>query len=118
MRLARLTVFVFVFFCLSTLLPAHSRRITVTGKLTRTENISEETSGWSINLNPVLEFDGQQFSLVEVKYSHPHKLENLDDEFVRATGTLIYTTGPDTGRCPVLALSSIKEVKRTEKLGR
>jgi hypothetical protein len=115
MRPARFVAcFVFLFFCVSTLLPAHSRRITVTGKLTRTSNVAD-ASGWSINLNPVLEFDGQQFSLVEIKYSHPNKLENLDDEFVRATGTLTYSSRPEGANCPVLSLSSIKEIKHSTK---
>jgi hypothetical protein len=116
MRPARVVVcFLLLFFCVSTLLPARSRKITVTGKLTRAVDIGAESSGWSLNLNPVLEFDGQQLSAVDVKCSHPQKLENLDEEFVRATGTLTYSTGPDTAQRPVLDLSSIKEIKHSAK---
>jgi hypothetical protein len=116
MRPARFVVcFVLLFFCVSTLLSARSRRITVTGKLTRALEFGADSSGWSLNLNPVLEFDGKQFSSVEVTCSHPQKLENLDEEFVRATGTLTYSTGPDTTERPVFALSSVKEVRHSEK---
>lgn len=116
MRPARFVAcFVFLLFCVSIVLPAHSRRLTVTGKLSRALDIGAESSGWSLNLNPVLEFDGRQFSSVEVKCAHPQKLESLDEEFVRATGTLTYSTGPDTTQRPVLALSSIKEIKQSAK---
>jgi hypothetical protein len=118
MRPARIVVcFVLLLFCVSTVLPARSRRITVTGKLTRALEIGADSSGWSLNLNPVLEFDGRQFSAVDVHCSHPQKLENLDEEFVRATGTLTYSTGPgpDSAQRPVLALSSIKEIKDSAK---
>jgi hypothetical protein len=116
MRLARITAcLVLLLFCVTGLLFAQSKKLTLTGKLTRVVSIGAESSGWSLNLNPVLEFDGRQVSSVEVKCSDPQKLANLDEEFVRAKGTLTYSVGAENAERPVFALSSIKEIKQSEK---
>jgi len=110
MRFARITA---CFFLLLLAFPLHAqtKKITVLGTLTRVMAIGAETSGWSIELNPVLTIDGHQLSSLEVKSSDPKKLEKLENQTVKATGKLTYTTGVETGQRPILNLSSIKLVK-------
>lgn len=118
MRLARITA------CLAFLLlcafPNSSQadksdKLTVMGKLSRVMAIGAETSGWAIDLNPVLTVNGKQVSSLEVRSSNPKKLEALENK-VKATGTLSNAVGVETGERPVLTLMSIKEIK--EKPGK
>jgi hypothetical protein len=114
MRLARRTT------CLAFLLlcagpnpcqPDKSDKLTVMGKLSRVMAIGAETTGWAIDLNPVLTVNGKQVSSLEVKSSNPKKLEALENKKVKATGTLSNAVGVETGERPVLTLTSIKEIK-------
>jgi len=114
MRLARFAA------CLAVLLflgssalaqPNKSDKLTVMGKLSRVMAIGAETSGWAIDLNPVLTVNGKQVSSLEVKSPNPKKLESLENKFVKAKGTLANAVGVETGERPVLNLSSIKEIK-------
>ena len=91
--------------------PNKSDKLTVMGKLTRVMAIGAETTGWAIDLNPVLTVNGKQVSSLEVKSSNPKKLESLENKFVKAKGTLTNAVGVETGERPVLNLSSIKEMK-------
>ena len=84
------------------------------GKLTRVMAIGAETSGWAIELNPVLTVDGKQVSSLEVKASNPKKLEALENKTVKAAGKLSNALGVETGQRPVLTLSSIKAVKEKQ----
>lgn len=102
------------FFCLAApdfLLSGQSDKLTVMGRLTRIMAIGGESSGWAIELNPVLTVNGKQVSSLEVKASNPKKLEALENKFVKATGKLSNAVGVETGERPVLTLSSIKPIK-------
>lgn len=113
MRVARLVgCFVLFLICVSLPLVANSKKLTVMGRLTQVTTIGAETSGWAIELNPVLMFDGKQISSLELKSSDTRKLESLEDRPVRATGILIYESGVETGRRPIFELSSIKPLKQ------
>jgi len=48
-----------------------------------------------------------------VRYSSASKLERLADKQVRASGKLVHQQEVETGKQPVLDISSIKEVKAT-----
>jgi hypothetical protein len=114
MRLARIIaclVFLLMFAIPNPSQPGKPDKLTVMGKLTRVMAIGAETSGWAIDLNPVLTVDGKQVSSLEVKYSNTKKLEALENKKVQAKGTLSNAVGVETGDRPVLTLSSIKEIK-------
>jgi hypothetical protein len=110
MRAVRLSA-CFAFLLLTAVLPAQTDKLTVMGKLTRVMAIGGETSGWAIELNPVLTVDGKQVSSLEVKISDSKKLASLENKTVKATGTLSNALGVETGQRPVLNLSSIKAIK-------
>ena len=101
---------------LCVLLPllAKTKKLTVLGVLTEVTAVGGETTGWTIELNPVLMLDGKQISSIEVKSSNSHKLESLKDQAVEATGNLTYESGVETGQRPVLELSSIKPRKHNK----
>lgn len=109
MRCFRVAVCFLLLFCSSLPLTGRSKRLTVMGTLTEVPPLSAETSGWSIQLNPVIMVNGQQITFLEIKSSNPQRLESLEDKFVQATGTLTFTSSSNSVRCPVLELSSIKE---------
>jgi len=114
MRLSRFFVLpVALIFCLAS---SHAQKpksdkITIQGKLSRVMAIGAETSGWAIELNPVLTVHEKQISSMEVVYVDTKKLEALENKTVKATGTLSNVTGIETGQRPVLNLTSIKQVK-------
>jgi len=86
-------------------------KLTVMGKLTRIMAIGGETSGWAIELNPVLTVEGKQVSSIEVVVVDSKKLEPLENKTVKAVGRLSNAYGVETGQRPVLTVSSIKPVK-------
>jgi hypothetical protein len=98
--------------CLLLPLLAKTRKLTVMGMLTEVTAIGGETSGWTIELNPVLMLDGKQISSIEIKSSNSHRLESLKDQPVEAKGNLTYESGVESAGRPVLELSSIKPRKR------
>jgi len=109
MRLLRVTTCLCLLsLCALVPLFAKTRKLTVLGMLTEVSAIGSETTGWTIELNPVLMLDGKQISSIEVKSSNSHKLESLKDTPVEATGNLTYDSGVETGQRPILELSSIK----------
>jgi hypothetical protein len=113
MRLTRYAVTVaFLLFCLTPALLAQSDKLTIQGKLTRVMAIGGESSGWAIELNPVLTVQGKEVNSMEIVYADTKKLEALENKTVKATGTLSNATGIETGQRPVLNLSSIKPVKQ------
>ena len=92
-------------------------KLTVMGKLSRVMAIGGESSGWAIDLNPVLTVNGKQVSSLEVKCSDAKKLEALENKMVKAKGTLTNAVGVETGERPVLNISSIKEMKEKAAKG-
>lgn len=111
MRPARLFVFSSVLLLVYLPLHAKSKHLIVLGKLTQTSSTNGESSGWCLQLNPVITVDGRQLSFVEIKTSHPQKLESLQDEFVQAKGTLVTRHSAGAGDMPILQLSSVHSVK-------
>jgi hypothetical protein len=111
MRVSRLFACIAFLLFLAAVLSAQTDKLTVMGKLTRVMAIGGESSGWAIELNPVLTVDGKQVSSLEVKTSNTKKLESLENKTVKATGTLSNAVGVETGQRPVLNVSSIKAVK-------
>ena len=112
MRLARVSAFsLFLLFSLFLPLHAKSKKLTVTGKLTRVMAIGGETSGWSIELAPTVTLDGKELHSLEVQSSDTQKLESLKDQWVQAKGTLSSASGVETGQRTILQLSSIKKIK-------
>jgi heat shock protein HslJ len=89
--------------------------ITVTGKLVRVMAIGGESTGWTIELETEIAFDGKQASSIEVDYHKTAKLEKLENQPVRATGKLTHRHGVETGEQPVLVISSIKRAKATAR---
>jgi hypothetical protein len=112
MRLCRISAVLTISLLSLTTLPAQTDKLTVMGKLTRVMAIGGESSGWAIELNPVLTVRGKQVSSLEVKASTPQKLEALENKTVKAVGKLSNAVGVETGERPVLTLSSIKEIKQ------
>jgi hypothetical protein len=98
-----------ILFALAT--PAQSDKLTVTGKLTRVMAIGAETSGWAIDLDPALTVNGNEVTSIEIQYSNTQKLEALANKTVKAAGKLSNAAGVETGRRPVLTVSSIKPTK-------
>jgi hypothetical protein len=89
-----------------------SKRLTVLGTLTdNMTGVGSETSGWTIQLNPVIIVDGHLISSIQVKSANSHQLESLEDKFVQAKGKLTFLSGVETPQRPLFELSSIKEHK-------
>lgn len=91
---------------------AKTKKLTVMGKLTRVMAVGGESTGWAIELNPVITLDGQQISSLEIHSSDRQKLESLKDQLVEAKGELTYVSGAETPPRPALQLSSIKARKQ------
>jgi hypothetical protein len=111
MRPARLFVIALVVLCLFLPLAAKSNKLIVTGTLEQVMAIGGESTGWAIQLNPVIIVGGRQISSLELKSPDTHKLASLREKFVQAKGTLTTVQGVETGDRPVLELSSIHVVK-------
>jgi hypothetical protein len=111
MRQARISACLTLFLLCLTSLSAQTDKLTVMGKLTRVMAIGAESSGWAIELNPVLTVEGKQVSSLEVKVADPKKLEGLENKTVKASGKLSNAVGVETGKRPVLTISSIKAIK-------
>jgi len=83
--------------------------ITVTGTLHRVMAIGGESTGWSIQLDSPSTIDGHERESIEVAFDNA-KLTPLNDQHVRATGTLTHRQGVETGTRPVLKIASIEKV--------
>jgi hypothetical protein len=115
MRLARFSALCFLLLlCVFLPLHAKSKKLTVTGKLTRTMAIGAETSGWLIELNPAITLDGKQLTSLEVQSSDTQKLESLNGQWVQAKGTLSSISGVETGARTILQVSSVKGIKQPQ----
>ena len=109
MRIARLFTILVVF--LVWLMPAQpkSEKLTVTGKLVRVPTASAETSGWVIQLNPARKLRGKRVTAIEVQSANLKQFEALENQTVKATGTLTDAEAADTGPRLVLTISSIEK---------
>jgi len=114
MRMARLSAGLLLLAALSGIYwqtQPQEQEITVTGKLVRLMAIGGESTGWVVELESATDIDGKQMNAVQVSYRKTGKLEKLENKRVRATGKLTHRQGVETGKQPVLAVSSIKEAK-------
>lgn len=93
------------------LMPAQpqSEKLTVTGKLVRVPTASAETSGWAIQLDQPRKLDGKHVTSIEVQSTNLKQLEALENQPVKATGTLTHAEAADTGSRLVLTIRSIEK---------
>jgi len=123
MRIAKLSA-VLIFVCFGISLwaqtPAQSQspapeqkepKLAVKGKLVRQMAIGAESTGWAIEFDPAITIEDNQVHSLQVSYGNSSKLEKLENKQVKAIGKLGHQQGVETGRQPVLEISSIKEVK-------
>jgi heat shock protein HslJ len=69
--------------------------------------------GWTLELESATTIDGKQVTSIQVSYRKTAKLEKLGNKRVRATGKLGHRHGVETGKQPVLDISSINEAQGT-----
>ncbi len=81
----------------------------VTGKLVGVVAIGGETSGWAIELDSPLMIEGKSVTRLEVNHD-ASRFGKLENKRVEATGTLTFAQGVETGRRPVLAVATIREL--------
>lgn len=86
------------------------RTITVKGKLDRVMAVGGESTGWSIHLSEEITIDGKQLTSIEIDFPNAKKLEKLENREVKATGTITYRHGVETGERPILKVSAIKGI--------
>ena len=87
-----------------------TKKITITGKLTRVVAIGGETSGWSLEFKHGKTVGGKKMRSVEVS-GPAEELQKLKDQRVRVEGTLAHHTGMERGEYMVLEVSSIRAAK-------
>ena len=92
--------------------PKKEQKIVVTGTLSRAMAIGAETTGWTIELDSETPIDGKPVHSVEISYPKTEKLEKLNNQRVKAKGKITHQQGVETGERTVLAVSSIKQIKK------
>jgi|KBSSwiS6_1023812.scaffolds.fasta_scaffold00902_5 hypothetical protein len=92
--------------------PKKAQKLVVTGTLSRAMAIGAETTGWSIQLDSETTIDGKPVHSVEIAYPKADTLEKLNNQRVKAKGKISHQQGVETGQRTVLAVSSIKEIKK------
>src|SRR5262245_47173570 len=113
MRTARYLVYFLVIAILALTVRADEspapKKITITGKLTRVIGIGGETTSWALQLKRQITLEGKKMDSIEI--SGPvEKFEKLNDQRVRARGTLTHQKGVERGEYLVLEVSSIQIV--------
>jgi hypothetical protein len=83
--------------------------IDVTGKLTKMMAIGAETTGWAIEFDNEQTIAGKPLKSIEVE-GKPKRLAKLENQQVKATGTIVHKTGVETGDRLVLQLEKIRAV--------
>ena len=73
--------------------------------------IGAETTGWTIELDSETPIDGKPVHSVEISYPKTKELK-LNNQHVKAKGKITHQQGVETGSRTVLAVSSIKEIKK------
>lgn len=112
MRIARMGAgLVLVLFCICLQAETQAQKITVIGKLTRVAAIGGESTGWAIQLESDITIDSKQVNSIEIVYVDSKRLEELENNRVKATGKLSHRHGVESGDRAVLEVSSIKNVK-------
>lgn len=85
------------------------KTITVTGKLVRVLGLHAQSTGWGIEPESELKFEGKQMKLVEVN-RETKRYEALENKRVEATGRLTLWHTAEWGYWPVLEVTSIREL--------
>ena len=115
MRLFRVAVsLVLVLLSMALYGESKEQKIVVTGTLSRAMAIGAETTGWSIQLDSETTIDGKPVHSVEIAYPKADTLEKLNNQRVKAKGKISHQQGVETGQRTVLAVSSIKEIKKND----
>jgi hypothetical protein len=106
-------LFLAAFFASTQALPQEAprpQRITIAGKLTHVMGIGGETTGWALQLRREIRLEGKKMDSIEI--SGPvDKFEKLNDQRVKARGTITHHKGVERGEYLVLEVSSIRAVK-------
>jgi heat shock protein HslJ len=114
MRTARLiSGLILVVASLSLLAQPSDQKIAATGKLVRAMAIGAESTGWVLELDPAINLGGKQLSSIQVSDPRSGELEVWADKRVKITGKVGHRSGVETGKQPVLIVSSIKKAKAT-----
>ncbi len=114
MRMARIgIVLAWALLCVGVEAFSQEQRMTVVGKLTRAVAIGGESTGWAIQLESDADIGGKPVNTIEIASRDSRKLEQLQDKRVRAVGRLSYRSGVETGRRPVLDISSMEETAQS-----
>ena len=103
--------FVVILFCVCLIAESAGQKVVVTGTLSRAMAIGAETTGWMIQLDSETTIDGKPVHSVEIAYPKTKKLEKLNNQRVKAKGTITHRHGVETGDRTVLEVSSIKAAK-------
>jgi heat shock protein HslJ len=88
---------------------AQDTNLTVSGTLGRAMAIGGESTGWSVHLDTPTMVEGKQLDSIEIAFSDTAKLNELNNQHVRATGKLSHRQGVETGTRSVLEVSSIQK---------
>ncbi|HLH01969.1 MAG TPA: META domain-containing protein [Bryobacteraceae bacterium] len=104
----RLLPFLFALSVFAGAAAAEEKPITVSGTLERVMAIGGESTGWSIRLDSPLGIDDKRLDTLEIAFDNA-KLEPLNNQHVRATGTLSHRQSVETGARPVLEVTSIRK---------
>ncbi len=85
------------------------KTITVTGKLVRVLGLHAQSTGWGIEPDSELKFEGKQMKLVEVN-RETKRFEALENKRVEATGRLTLWHTAEWGYWPVFEVTTIREL--------
>jgi hypothetical protein len=112
MRIARpITGLILALICVYLQAQPSEQNIDVTGKLVRAMVIGGGSTGWILELQSAVTFDGKPVNSILVSYRNTGELEKLENVRVRVTGKIAHRHGVEEGDHLVLEISSIKEAK-------
>src|SRR6266849_2351474 len=89
---------------------AASGNMMVRGILQHVVGIGGETTGLAILLDAPTEVDRESLNQLEIEGDNA-TLDKLLDKYVQASGTIVYHTGVERGKWPVLKVNDVKEVR-------
>jgi len=114
MRIVRLiTGLILALVCVYLPAQPSEQNITVTGKLVRAMFIGGESTGWILELESAVTYDGKPVNSILVSYRETEKLEKLENARVSVTGKIAHRHEVEKGEHLVLDIFSIKEAKAT-----
>ena len=83
--------------------------LTIRGLLTHSAGIGGETTGWIVVLDQPVEVEGQKLDMLEVEFD-PQRWPLQDETRVEATGRIVFRTGVERGRYPILRVDTFKTI--------